>query len=192
VWFAKFHMAMALVVFLRGVNVGGHRRFRPTVLASELRAYDVVNIGAGGTFVVRRPGRSLAKFREELVRRLPHGTEVMICDARDVVELETHNPFGAEAAGSDVVRFVSILSKTGAVKVPLPVSFPPQGDWLVKVIGSRGRFVFGMYRRDMKTISYLGKIDTLFGAPATTRNWNTMMAVIGALRQAQGSFDTSR
>jgi predicted RNA-binding Zn-ribbon protein involved in translation (DUF1610 family) len=25
----------------------------------------------------------------------------------------------------------------------------------------------------MKTISYLGQIDTLFGVPATTRNWNT-------------------
>ena len=37
---------MALVVFLRGVNVGGHRTFRPTVLAKQLRHLDAVNIGA--------------------------------------------------------------------------------------------------------------------------------------------------
>jgi hypothetical protein len=37
--------------------------------------------------------------------------------------------------------------------------------------------VFGVYRRHMKTIGYLGKIDTLFGAPATTRNWNTILSV---------------
>ena len=39
---------MALVAFLRGVNVGGHRRFRPSLLAKELAGYDVVNVGATG------------------------------------------------------------------------------------------------------------------------------------------------
>ena len=47
---------MALVVFIRGVNVGGHRTFRPSVLARVLSDYGVVNVGAAGTFVVRKPG----------------------------------------------------------------------------------------------------------------------------------------
>jgi hypothetical protein len=46
---------MALVVFLRGVNVGGHRTFRPSILAQQLKRYDVVNVGAAGTFVIRKP-----------------------------------------------------------------------------------------------------------------------------------------
>ena len=46
---------MAVVVFLRGVNVGGHKRFRPTVLAAQLRRFDVVNIGSTGTFAVVYP-----------------------------------------------------------------------------------------------------------------------------------------
>ncbi len=109
---------MALVVFLRGVNVGGHRTFRPTILARELRDYDVVNIGAAGTFVVRKPGRSRATFRAQLLRKLPTETEVMLCDGRDVLRLETENPFGTEPPSSDVVRFVSILSKAGAIRAP--------------------------------------------------------------------------
>jgi uncharacterized protein (DUF1697 family) len=173
---------MALVVFLRGVNVGGHRTFRPSLLAKDLRDYDVVNIGAAGTFVVRKPGRSRTTFRAELLRKLPTVTEVMLCDGRDLIRLETENPFGAEPPSSDIVRFVSILSKAGAIRTPLPVSFPPKGQWLVRVIASEGRFVFGTYRRHMKTISYLGKVDSLFGAPATTRNWNTIMAIIRALK----------
>jgi len=36
---------MALVVFLRGINVGGHRTFRPSLLAKELAKFDIVNIG---------------------------------------------------------------------------------------------------------------------------------------------------
>jgi len=46
-------MLVALVVFLRGVNVGGHRTFRPSVLARELEHLDAVNIGAAGTFGVK-------------------------------------------------------------------------------------------------------------------------------------------
>ena len=45
---------MALVVFLRGVNVGGHRTFRPAALVKDLAHLDAVNIGAAGTFVIRR------------------------------------------------------------------------------------------------------------------------------------------
>jgi len=40
---------MASVVFLRGVNVGGHKTFRPSVLAKELTHLGLVNIGAAGT-----------------------------------------------------------------------------------------------------------------------------------------------
>ncbi len=34
----------------------------------------------------------------------------------------------------------------------------------------------------MKTIGYLGRIDKLFGAPATTRNWNTIVAIVRILK----------
>ena len=78
---------MALIVFLRGINVGGHRAFRPSVLARELSDYDVVNVGAAGTFIVRKPG-SRAKFRAELLRRLPFEAEVALCDGRELIRLE--------------------------------------------------------------------------------------------------------
>lgn len=172
---------MALVVFLRGVNVGGHRTFRPSVLAQELSDYGVVNVGAAGTFVVRKPG-SRAKFRTALLRKLPFEAEVALCDGGDLVRIETENPFGTEAAEPGVVRFVSILSKAGGVRASLPVSFPSDGEWLVRVMACEGQFVFGMYRRHMKTIGYLGQIDKLYGVPATTRNWNTIMAITRILK----------
>ena len=172
---------MALIVFLRGVNVGGHRTFRPSMLARDLSQHDVVNVGAAGTFVVRKPG-SRAKFRAALLQKLPFETEVVLCDGRDLLRVETENPFASEPATPDVVRFVSILSKAGGVRASLPVAFPSEGEWLVRVIASRGQFVFGMYRRHVKTIGYLGRIDKLYGVTATTRNWNTIMAVVRILK----------
>lgn len=161
--------------------MGGHRIFRPSVLARELSDYDVVNVGATGTFVVRRPG-SRAKFRAALLGKLPFEAHVVLCDGRDLLRLEMTNPFAAKDCPPDVVRFVSILSKAGAIRKSLPVTFPSDGEWLVRVIASEGQFVFGMYRRHMRTISYLGQIDKLYGAPATTRNWNTITAILRILK----------
>ena len=175
---------MALIVFLRGVNVGGHRTFRPSILARELSDYDVVNVGAAGTFIVRKPG-SRGEFRAELLRKLPFEAEVVLCEGRNLIRLETENPFGTEPSRPDIVRFVSILSRAGRLRATLPVTFPPDGEWLVRVIASNKQFVFGMYRRHMKTISYLGQIDKLFGMPATTRNWNTILAVLRLLKDGE-------
>ena len=172
---------MALLVFLRGVNVGGHRTFRPSVLARELSDYDVVNVGAAGTFVVRKPG-SRAKFHAELRRKLPFQTEIVLCDSRELERLEQENPFETESSGPDVVRFVSILSKVGPVTASIPITLPPSGEWLMRIIAQKNQFVFGVYRRHMKTIGYLGQIDKLFGGPATTRNWNTITAILRILK----------
>lgn len=171
---------MALVAFLRGVNVGGHRTFRPSTLAREMAEYDVVSVGAAGTFVIRKPG-SPAQFRAALLRKLPFATELVLCNGRDILRLKTQSPFDAEPSPREVVRFVSILSKAGGVRTSLPVAFPSEEAWLVRVIASRGRFVFGMYRRHTRTIGYLGRIEKLFDVPATTRNWNTMMTIASIL-----------
>ena len=178
-------------MFLRGVNVGGHRTFRPSILAQQLSGYDVLNVGAAGTFVVRKPG-SRAKFRAALLRKLPFEAEIVLCEGRDLMRLETENPFGSEPSPPDVVRFVSILSKAGSVRASLPVTFPSDGEWLVRVIASEGQFVFGVYRRHMKTIGYLGQIDKLYGVPATTRNWNTIIAIMRILKSFRGGRGDSK
>ncbi len=172
---------MALVAFLRGVNVGGHRTFRPSILARELDKYDVVNVGAAGTFVVRKP-ISRSKLRAELRRRLPFEAEIMLCDGRDLIRLGADNPFGSKPKRPDIVRFVSILSKASRLRAAMPITLPPDGEWLLRIFAVRDRFVLGEYRRQMKAIGHLGKIDALFGVPATTRNWNTILSVVRILK----------
>ncbi len=171
---------MALVALLRGVNVGGHRTFRPAALAEQLSHLDAVNIGAAGTFVIRRPVAQ-AKLRADLARRLPFETEIMICQGRDIVGLVAQDHFAGHPIGPDIVRFVSVLAKRPPLRPATPIAFPAGGTWLLKVVGRDGRFVFGVYRRQMKAIGYLGAIDRLFGVPATTRNWNTMTAIANVL-----------
>jgi len=171
---------LALVVFLRGVNVGGHRTFRPTTLAEELKHLDAVNIGAAGTFVIRQPV-SRAQLRGEVTRRLPFDAEIMICEGREIVGLMSQNHFSDQPWRSDVVRFVSVLSQRPRSAPSMPVTFPSSGRWLLKILARDNRFVFGVYRRHMKVIGYLGTLDRLFGVPGTTRNWNTITAIAKVL-----------
>jgi uncharacterized protein (DUF1697 family) len=166
----------ALVVFLRGLNVGGHRTFRPAVLAGQLKHLGAVNIGAAGTLVIRRPiGRK--RLRHEIARRLPFEAEIVMCDGREIAALLATAAFDRYPVRPDVVRFVSVLSRRPVSAPRLPVRLPARGRWLLKVLARDGRFVIGTYRRHMKVIGYLGSLDRLFGVPATTRNWNTMTAV---------------
>lgn len=167
---------VALVVLLRGVNVGGHRTFRPSRLAEQLKHLDAVNIGAAGTLVIRRPV-SRSQLRVELVRRLSFDTEIMICQGREIIGLMSHDCFSDHAVRPDIVRFVSVLSRSPRSAPSTPMSFPSTGKWLLKILARENRFVFGVYRRHMKVISYLGRLERVFGVPVTTRNWNTITAI---------------
>lgn len=171
---------MALVVFLRGVNVGGHRTFRPTTVASQLKQFDTISIGAAGTFVIRQPV-SRTQLRAELARRLPFDADITICQGREIVRLMSQNHFADQPVRPDIVRFVSVLSRRPRSAPPTPMSFPTSGKWLLKILAGEGRFVFGLYRRHMKVIGYLGTLDRLFGVPVTTRNWNTITAIARVL-----------
>ena len=170
-----------MVVFVRGVNVGGQRTFRPSVLAKELSVFDAVNVGAAGTIVIRKPGLR-AKFLAVLRRKLPFEATIAFCEGSDLIRLEMENPFRVEPPHADAVQFVSILSATRRRSPSLPTVLPESGEWLVRIIGSKGRLVYGVYRRQMKAIGCLGQIDLLFGAPATTRSWSTILAVLRILK----------
>jgi uncharacterized protein (DUF1697 family) len=174
---------MHWVVFLRAVNVGGANRCRPALIAKELAKFGVVNIGAVGTFVVREDVSESA-LRAAIAKKLPFKCEIMICPARDLIKLSSKNPFSRQLSGPDITGFVSVLAKRLSAPPPLPLSLPSDDDWLLKIIAIENRFVLGLYRRQMKAISYLGRIEKQLGVPVTTRNWNTIEKVVKMLRDA--------
>jgi uncharacterized protein (DUF1697 family) len=171
---------VALVVLLRGINVGGHRTFRPSTLVDQLAHLGAVNIGAAGTLVIRRPIPQ-ATLRAELARRLPFVAEIVICQGREISAMAARDPFASEPTRPGVVRFLSVLSQRPRSVPSLPLRFPPSGRWLLKILARERRLVLGVYRRDMKVIGYLGKLDRVFGVPATTRSWSTIVAIAKVL-----------
>src|SRR5438874_5405255 len=148
---------MACIVFLRGVNVGGHKAFQPSALARELAAFDVVNLGAAGTFVVRKRIAEAA-LRAEILRRLPVKAELMICPARAVLDLASQEKRRIDGSDKDVTHYVSVLSDRPRALPPLPIVQPAGKDWQVKVIGVTGRFAVSVHRRMGRTLVYPNEV----------------------------------
>lgn len=181
---------MSSVVFLRAVNVGGANRCRPAMIAKEMAQFGVINIGAVGTFVVRK-NMSGSVLRQAIAKKLPFKCEIMICPGGDIIKLASGDPFKGQASGPDITRFVNVLAKpirtvhshSHRTSSQLPFSLPSEDNWLLKIVAIQNRFMLGLYRREMKAIGYLGKIEKLFGVRATTRNWNTIEKVVKVLGQ---------
>ena len=173
---------MTHVVLLRGINVGGHRSFpavdspRTTETPRCFQYRRSGNVRGPRGHSTIRPSRRIdspAPVRDG-DRHLP-GTRVH--------PIRVGGPFRRSAGGGGhgPVREHSV--PTPSLRAPrLPMAFPSKGRWLLRILapGSPG-FVFGIYRRHMKVIACLGMLDRLFGAPATTRNWNTIRAIAQVL-----------
>ena len=172
---------MPWVVFLRGVNVGGHNRFQPKLLAGELSHLGMVNIGAAGTFVVREK-ISEERVRAEILSRLPFVPDVMICPAYAILEGARGNPFRTEAISSEVRAFVTVLAKAPAKVLRLPLYAPVRVNWEVKIVQVKGTCVFSLWRRRGTNPLYPNEvIEKHFAVAATTRSWNTLEKIVRIL-----------
>ena len=173
---------MRWAIFLRAVNVGGANRCRPALIARQLAKFGVINVGAVGTFVVRENVRQ-SVLRDAIARKLSFRCEIMIVPAGDVVKLVRSEPFEGQPSGADVVRFVSVLARRLRRPLSVPIRLPSDEERGVEVIAIEGRFVVGLYRREMKAIGYLANLEKLLRVPITTRSWSTIEKVAKTLRQ---------
>jgi uncharacterized protein (DUF1697 family) len=173
---------MRWVVFLRAVNVGGTNRCQPALIAKQLARFDIVNIGAVGTFVVGE-NVSEAALRVAFARKLPFKCDIMICHAKQILDLSKGNPFKGET-GNDIDAHATILAKRPAKLPKLPIYAPSVDKWEIKILRVIGTAALCLRRRLKNGRLYPNQIvEKQFGVSATTRTWNTIEKVAKILRQ---------
>jgi len=167
---------------MRGVNVGGHKAFRPSVLARQLAALRVVSIGAAGTFVVGAEADE-TEVRRGFLKHLPFAAQLMICRAREVIDLVEVDPFADETLPQADGQFISVLENRPRRLPRLPLSVPEGRDWQVELTAVHGRFVATLMRRVGRTLLYPNEVvEKRLGVAATTRGWPTILKVSQALQ----------
>ncbi len=162
---------MALVVFLRAVNLG-RRTLRTKELATRL---GLENVGAAGTFVA--PGRSDPDALAREVRDgLPFETEVMVRPGAEIQALLARDPM-REAVQAGLQRFASVLARE-ARGPRLPMEIPEGATWQVRVVEAQGHLVLSLRcPRGPRDVYPNAVVERWFGVPATTRGWATLGAV---------------
>ncbi|SRR5581483_3801277 len=162
---------MALVVFLRGANLG-NRRFKPAQLAQTLADLDVTNLGAAGTFVVRKKVAERT-LRAKLQAEIPFDAPMVVCTEKEVLAaLEA----GATVdAPEGTRRFATAMEKAPSPAPKLPLTAPAGSAWAVRVALLEGRFAIGTRRPAGETGVYPNEVvEKAFKVSATTRDWPTM------------------
>lgn len=163
---------MALVIFLRAVNVGGHQTFKPSALAKALATYDVTSIGAAGTFVSKGKATE-AQLRKAIAKALHFTPEIMIVDGDDISALLTVKAMAEPEDG--VGRFLTVMAKPLASKPRLPIDVPDGDDWQIRIVAVKGPCVLTLRRPVGNRQLYANEIvEKTFKISATTRNWATL------------------
>lgn len=182
---------MSVVVFMRGVNVGRHKRFQPSLLVRELAHLAVVNVGAAGTFVI--PGRVAEKaVRAEFGRRLPFEADLMICRGRDLVALAAGGWSEDVPERGDLRRVLTVMAAPPARPPRLPYDVPAGRDWQVRIVALEGRFALSLWRRVGRLFTEPNTVvEKTLGVRATTRNWNTIEKVCRVLADSGASRPTT-
>ncbi len=147
-----------------------------------MAAFDVVNIGAVGTFVVRNAPSPASTLRSEIARRLPFEAEIVICRGNELLDLEETDPFAKRPAGKNAREMVTILAKKPKTIPRLPIRRPEGVDWQVELFRVDGRFALTFWRPDPRRLLYVDAGKEL-GVSGTTRSWKTIQKVCSSLRE---------
>jgi uncharacterized protein (DUF1697 family) len=178
-------MPAPVVLFLRAVNVGGHQTFKPSQLARDLAPFETVNIGAAGTFVLRRPPAAAA-LAAEVRQRLPFETGVMICPARDI--LAAAADLAALTLVTGARAMLTVLAERPQAIPALPVRKPDTDAWelLLDHVGSR--YAWTQYRPlGSRPLNVNAFVEKALGVAGTTRNANTLAAIHKVLSSSPSS-----
>jgi uncharacterized protein (DUF1697 family) len=172
------------VAFLRAINVGGWGVVR---MADLVRVFEAAGaesartcIQSGNVLFLRRAGVAAEAYRRRvaaaLVQLLGRETTVVYRSGRDLVRLAASEPFGAAARERDAKLYVGLLASPPKKLPKPPLVWAKDG---LEIVGRKGSDVFVVSRR-VRGGRYgfpNALLESIYGVPATSRNWNTVVKI---------------
>jgi uncharacterized protein (DUF1697 family) len=170
--------------FLRGINVGGHSLIRMADLkkAFETMGFtDVRTVLASGNVLftsAQADDRTLTRDIEAMLKKvLKKDAGVMLRSMEDIQGLAASNPFKRIKETPDIKLYVTFLpGKTKPRSIQIPFAIPG-----FKIISATPTEVFSVVdlSQGNGTTGAMGMIEKEYGSSVTTRNWNTVLKILG-------------
>ncbi|MBI3662397.1 MAG: DUF1697 domain-containing protein [Acidobacteria bacterium] len=176
----------AYAVFLRGINVGGHKLVKMDNLKKAFEALgfqSVKTLLASGNVVFQAPPVNASVLTKQLEEKLKKtfGFEisVLIRSIKELQRLDKANPFAGIKVTPQTRLFVTFLTEKPASSLKTPYVSPGGNFKILRASNSEVCSVLTItnLRRGMQ---FMAILDREFGRMITTRSWSTITRVLNA------------
>jgi len=170
------------VVFLRGINVGGHKKVPMAELRQRMEALgftQVVTILNSGNVIFQATEEDEqvveATIAQELTSHFGFPIPVMSRRAEAISDLLQRNPFHAIEVTKEIRLYVSFLKTKPSPGLTLPWT---SEDGSFRILEAKDRIVCSLLDLSVTTTPEgMNVLEQLFGKDLTTRNWNTLQRI---------------
>jgi len=173
------------VAFLRGINVGGKHLVKMDALRSVIETLGCKNVQTfiqSGNVIFDSAAKDAAaltkKIEKALLTNFGFPIPVMIRTGAELAALVQLNPF--QSAGDDGVKYVTFLTTELKRSPTLPL-WSPANDCAITHVGGREIFSVGYRLPNGRSGNVMMLIEKEAGKAVTTRNWNTIVKIVGML-----------
>ncbi len=172
----------ATIAFLRGINVGGHKKIAMADLRKTFEAMGFRNVRtvlASGNVVFETTGKKAEDLEGAIARGLAGAfgfpVSVLLRSMKELAALIAADPFKGLTPGPDNKLYVTFLPRPGAAGAKLPA--PPKG---VRIVGVRPAEVCSAVALSggAGTPELMAFLEKSLGRDVTTRNWQTVLRLI--------------
>lgn len=168
------------VVFLRGINVGGHHKVPMQQLRSVFNRLGMKNITTvlnSGNLIFHLPENkklpTTSALEKILLDEFGFPIPVILVNAKSCRAMLELNPFKDEIETKDTRWYVSFLKQETTVSIDIPWT---SGDGSFRIIHATPSAVFSVLDLSVaQTTLGMNMLEKLYGKEITTRNWNTLM-----------------
>jgi len=176
--------------FLRGINVGGHKRVGMDRLRRAVAAlgfHNVETLLASGNILFETRATDARALVAAIERRIRQacGLEVSVVlrTRRDLEKLLVANPFKDIKVTPRTRLFVTFLSEKPRANLKLPYQSPDKSFRILCRIGGAVCSVLTLGPQWSKNLRQMSILEKEFGKKITTRSWSTVRKC--ALRSAR-------
>ncbi len=185
---------MRYVALLRGINVGGHKPVKMADLRAAFGGMAFENartVQASGNVAFEAGGeedadRLATRIEAELRRIFGYPVGVIVRPLEDLKRLVASDPFRGVAANPQTRLYVTFLSHPADSGFRIGPDMNPEGSLdtaggNVRLVDVRAAEVLTAITLSPKwgTTELMAWLDKEFGAAVTTRNWNTILKIVG-------------
>lgn len=171
------------IAFLRGINVGGHKKVPMAELKQMFEKMGFKNVKtflASGNVVFGTEKENVKTLAEKIASNVEKAfgflVHIIVRTVSDIEKMLQSEPFRDVKVTSQTRLYVTFLSEKPKSKLEIPYSSPDQSFRILNVTNG---VIFSVV--DLTKTGTLDAMDFLekeFGKNITTRNWNTVIKIV--------------